>query len=228
MLMFKSEAPRCIANNHTAVFLEKLDAQIKPKYGQLVPKVGFNILRTSIKKVMTKKSPPAVILLIGSSEGVLNCLAKDLMDAISEAYCDIPAPKPYSLNHRTGYDAIADEFVKNFNESNFHSVAFLNLEKMSSTNLMAFHRYTDHESATYQSAIIILTAVYQDSYPSEASQIGLDSHPKHMDQVASRFFELNWKDTLQEDLAGPINSRLTSSVVALVSNATADGENITC
>lgn len=202
-------------SNRWQIFDKTFDEKIFPKYRDIVPKLGWDVIRASLKDVLLKdrkwdKQAPSVILILGKeNDKNVSCFARDLGRAVSESFHE-DDPLHVDASKAT-LETMVGQFNQYFGPLKRHTIVVDGLNKLAGNAALSLHRFTDHEDSIYTDAVILLVG-----YTDAVGRLQYDSKSLEMDELASEMLEKSWIKSLSEDKIASLVSRLTPSVTAVL------------
>ena len=211
------------------VFRNGFEGRFMPKYSKAVPAQSFKVIKSSIKNTfraieskrrneaegLPEDTVPSVFLILGR-EGNANvsCFVNDLEELIAESLSE---EKAFKLR---GPELVSSESLdKHITDAlgereeccrHRHVITIDNINELRDS-LMHLHPYTDHTSARYREAIIILVG-----YTEDITKLNVRSTMKEMDSLASSFLQKTFISYLKMEQIEPMIARIADSVTAVL------------
>ena len=205
------------------VFKQRFRTDFVRKYDKAVPQDSFDIIKYGVKEIfeaidkqqngeeLTKNVGPSVFLVLGRQGNKnVSCLVNDLESLIADSLREPRAMKITNADLSTTA-SITERFKSALESGERHVVTLDNLNQMNGETFLHLHPFTNHESARYRIAIIILVA-----YTEDVNSLRVTSRMRDMDKIASSFIHKTFIPYLKPDDIDPMIARLADSVTAVL------------
>ena len=203
-------------------FERQFRQELQPRYRDSVPRVGFSVVKTAVEEILTcladpdeelkEKFSPAVILILGrEGDANVSCFTRDLEHLLADALREPPVLR--IPGEGTSTRQLTQAFTDTFERTGAHVITIDGVNHLEKNAFMLLHKYTDHETAKYRKAIILLIG-----YTDAVSSLTAVSSMRDMDALASDFLTNSFIQHLHQDLIEAMIARLAPSVVAVLSH----------
>ena len=212
------------------VFKNGFEGRFIPKYNKAVPAESFKVIKSSIKNTfraieskrrneaegLPEDTVPSVFLILGR-EGNANvsCFVDDLEQLIAESLSEKKAMKLKGpeLESSDSLDRHIKDALGEREECcrHRHVITIDNINELRGDSFLHLHPYTDHTSARYREAIIILVG-----YTEDINRLNVRSSMKEMDSLASSFLQKTFISHLKMEQIEPMIARIADSVTAVL------------
>lgn len=201
-------------------FEREFERTLKPKYEQAVPRFTFRVLKAAISEILNnldkrveeldERFSPAVVLLIGKERNRnMSCFVHDLESLLSESLDGSPVPHFYG--EKLSASTLIEAFSDTFETKRLNVITLDGVNRLEQNAFMQLHTYSDHETAKYRKAVILLLG-----YTDDVSSLRIDSSMKQMDSIASEMLTNSFVNRLGFDQIEPMIARLAPSVAAVL------------
>jgi hypothetical protein len=194
-------------------FKNRFMTNFTSKYDKALPTASFNVIKGGVRTFFKaleehqeaeESTGPTVFFISGQkSNKNVSCFVDDLELLLANSL-DEPRAMKFSSSDLTSPSSMSSAFESALgDQSNRHVVTIDDINSLNKETFLHLHPFTDHSSARYKVAIIILVA-----YSDKVNKLAVNSQGKDMDAVASSLIREHFISQMSDEMIDPMIARI--------------------